>query len=149
MSPTTETDRKNWALLVLALAEGRPFSPVQLQKSLFLIGKKLPSSEMPANFYRFEPDNYGPFCGEIYDDVRELAAERLAFITRAPGNYLEYAATDKGIAQGKNVAESLPKDVVEYCQKLIDWVRGQSFRSLVSSIYREFPEYKTNSIFQE
>lgn len=140
--------RKNWALLVLALVGGGALSPVQLQKSLFLIGKKM-SKLMPNDFYSFEPDNYGPFCGQIYDDVRALASEGLVSVSRASGNYLQYAATEQGIARSKAICGMLPTEAVEYAKQLVRWVRAQSFRGLVSAIYREFPEYKTNSIFQE
>jgi hypothetical protein len=144
-----EADRKSFTLWVLALAEGRLFSPVQLQKSVFLIAKKLPSSLLPSNFYQFEADNYGPFCGAIYDDVRALAAEGLASISPAAGNYPQYSATEEGVLQGKAFAERLPSEVVEYCRNLVRWVRAQSFNGLISAIYREYPEYKVNSIFQE
>ena len=31
--------KKDWTLLAIALADGQPLSPVQLQKSVFLFGK--------------------------------------------------------------------------------------------------------------
>ena len=48
-------DRKDWALLAIANAgHGVSLSPVQLQKSLFLLGREL-GSKVGANFYDFQP----------------------------------------------------------------------------------------------
>ncbi len=54
-------DRKEWNLLVLAAAGGEPFQPVQLQKALFLLSRKIPPSFLGPDFYHFEPYNFGPF----------------------------------------------------------------------------------------
>jgi len=144
-------DRRKWVLLALALAEGKLLSPVQLQKTVFLFGELLrPTGVIPGDFYNFVPDNYGPFCGEVYDDIRELSDEGLVSIERSASDaYPQYAATEKGIAEGLAFAHTLPESVQDYCKQLAAWVRAQSFKSLVSAVYRQFPAYRANSIFRE
>ena len=46
--------RHDWLLLVLAAAEGDALSPLQLQKSLFLVGHGL-AGLVSTDFYDFQP----------------------------------------------------------------------------------------------
>jgi integrase len=84
-----------------------------------------------------------------------LALVRQALGHRSINSTMQYIGTSDGqaavagVLQGKAFAERLPSDVVEYCRNLVRWVRAQSFNGLISAIYREYPEYKVNSIFQE
>ena len=143
------TNKRDWVLLALALANGSPLSPVQIQKTIFLFGKLLSKEALPESFYEFSADNYGPFCGEIYDDVRQLAAEGLVSIGKPSyGNYFLYAATQEGIKQGMAFAKTLPSSVVDHARRIVVWVQAQTFRSLVAAIYQAYPEYRANSIFK-
>lgn len=145
--PTLE--KKDWTLLALALADGKPLSPVQLQKAVFLFQKMMPEETVTADYYNFTPYNYGPFSSAVYDDVNTLAEEGLAKVSYvASQGYRDYSATPEGVAAGKELAAKLPKDTAEYAGTLIDWVRQQSFTSLVSAVYQKFPEYKVNSVFR-
>jgi hypothetical protein len=77
---TVPLRKKEWTLVVIVLAGGRPLSPVQLQKSVVLVGELLPNNVLPEDFYVFEPYNYGPFCPEVYADAEKLAEEGLVQI---------------------------------------------------------------------
>ena len=145
---TTTLQKKDWTLLAIALAEGKPLSPVQLQKSVFLFGKLLPSEALPEDFYEFAPYNYGPFCSEVYRDAEELAQAGLVQISSvATHSYSQYSATPAGIAEGYRVRELLPSNVDEHAQAIVEWVRAQTFKALVSAVYEKYPEYRTNSVF--
>lgn len=73
-------ERKDFLLLAVAAGE-EPLTPVQLQKSLFLISEaNLAAVTTPL--YEFEPYHYGPFCPSIYDDVISLKNEGL--VIRVP-----------------------------------------------------------------
>lgn len=142
-----ELTNREWTLLAIALAEGKPLSPVQLQKSVFLFGKQMPEV-VSEDFYDFAPYNYGPFCSDVYADVEVLAQEGLAtIITPVNRKYSEYCATPEGISKGRELVELLPGQAVGRAQTIVDWVRKQSFKSLVSAVYEEYPDYKVNSIF--
>jgi len=121
-------------------------TPAQLQKALFLLGKK---GKVGGSFYNFRPYNFGPFSAEIYQDAELLEAEGLVRIDRKePGRpWALYAATADGIA----AADSIKVDgkTRDYLQRLVEWARSLSFQQLVSAVYREFPEQRVNSVFVE
>jgi hypothetical protein len=140
--------KKDWTLLAIALAEGKPLSPVQLQKSVFLFGKLLPDEVLPEDFYEFAPYNYGPFCPEVYRHAEELAEEGLVQISSvATHGYSQYSATPEGLTEGQRLARLLAPDVAEHAYAIVEWVRAQTFRGLVSAIYEKYPEYRANSVF--
>ena len=58
---TATLQKKEWTLLVIALAGGRPLSPVELQKSVFLMGQLLPNEVLPEDYFEFVSYNCGPF----------------------------------------------------------------------------------------
>jgi uncharacterized phage-associated protein len=142
--------KRDWTLLAISLAEGQPLSPVQLQKSVFLFGELLPRKALPEDFYKFVAYNYGPFCPEVYEDAETLAEEGLVQISSVTAHgYSQYAATPEGIAEGERLRELLPSRVAEHAKAIVDWVRAQSFRGLVSEIYRRYPKYRVNSVFAD
>ncbi len=145
---TSALGNRDWTLLAMALAGGKPLSPVQLQKSVFLFGKLLPDEVLSREFYEFVPYNYGPFCSDVYRDAEELAEEGLAQINAVTTHsYSQYSATPEGITGGNRLRDLLPPDAAEHAQVIVDWVRAQSFRGLVSAIYEKYPEFRANSVF--
>jgi uncharacterized protein len=138
--------RRDWNLLVLAAAEGQALSPVQFQKALFLISRNLPG-EVGENFYDFQPYNYGPFDADVYNDALSLVPEQLAAVSKSPQGWTEYSATPNGLARAKQIAEALDPKVSSYVERLVKWVRSQSFPALVRAIYHKYPEMKVNSVF--
>lgn len=138
--------RRDWTLLALAAARGRPLTPAQLQKALFLLGKK---GKVGGAFYNFRPYNFGPFSAEIYQDAESLEAEGLVRIDRKePGRpWALYAATADGISAADRI--KVDGKTREYLVRLVDWARSLSFQQLVSAVYREFPEQRANSVFVE
>lgn len=145
---STTLNKKDWTLLAIAFAEGKPLSPVQLQKTLFLFGELLPRQALPEDFYEFEPYNYGPFCSAVYRDAEALAEENLAQIGSAPTHgYAQYSVAFGGEIEGESLAALLPQDILAHAREIAEWVRAQSFRGLVSEIYRQYPAYRVNSVF--
>lgn len=142
--------RRDWCLLVLGAAGGAALQPVQLQKSLFLIGEnvKPTASGHSRGFYAFEPYDYGPFDSDVYADAEWLAAEGLAMITQHPrGSFRQYAATPEGVRRAQALAETLPIEVREYVQSVVDWARARSFNEIVRAIYKKYPEQRARSVF--
>lgn len=145
---TAALQKKDWTLLAIALADGKPLSPVQLQKSVFLFERLLPENALPEDFYEFVPYNYGPFCPEVYKDAEELADEGLVQISSvATHSYSQYSATPAGVAEALRLAKRLPPRVAEHARIIVEWVRAQTFKGLVSAIYEKYPEYRANSVF--
>jgi uncharacterized protein YwgA len=140
----------DWLLLVAHLARPHSLQPVQLQKVLFLLDKKLaPGQKLVERIYAFEPYDYGPFDSTVYSDAEAFAEQGLMQIQRQPGQtYRRYAATDAGSARAQQIAQQLSPPVVGYAQQVVTWVRTLSFNQLVSAIYTEYPEMKANSVFR-
>jgi hypothetical protein len=50
---------------------------------------------------------------------------------------------------GLELAKELPQEATDYIKSAGEFVRRLSFNKLVSSIYKEYPEMRANSIFRE
>jgi hypothetical protein len=137
--------RSDWTLLVLAAAEGAPLQPVQLQKVLFMLGKRLPH-EVADHFYHFEPYHYGPFDADVYRDAEYMAAQGL--VTIGAGRWKTYAATPSGYVRAQKLAAERPA-AARFVGQLVGWARSLSFEQLVKSVYAEFPEYRVRSVFRD
>lgn len=142
-------NREEWALLVIAAADGAPVTPVQLQKSLFLIGREFPEAVGPS-FYRFVPHNYGPFDSDVYADADLLAKRGLVAIQCPPGQgWAEYSCTRAGMDRSAELRAGLDANLVDYIQQVVSWTRKQTFTGLVRAIYAKYPEFRANSVFRD
>lgn len=141
---------KDWTLLVIASAAGRPLTPVQLQKSLFLISRNLsPEHLRVESFYIFKPYDYGPFNQQIYNDAQQLRDEGYIIIDPDDGvRYRDYAATLPGLERSSELQRQLDGPTSEYLDAVVNWVRSLSFKALVQAIYKHYPDMKVNSVFR-
>ena len=138
---------EEWTLLAINAAKEQGLSPVRLQKALFLLGRHLPS-DLGESFYSFTPYNYGPFDSEIYEDARKLAAKGFININQSPGQrWVEYQITASGIQVASQLNQAAPQQVVEYLNTVVSWTLSLSFQQLVGAIYKMYPEFKVNSVF--
>lgn len=139
--------RKDWTLLAVEAAGVQGLSPVQLQKTLFLLGKEMPEAVGNA-FYQFQPYHYGPFDHGVYADAEQLAKAGEVEITHRKGeNWNRYVITRDGTVRASFVKREAPA-AFEYVCRLVEWVHGQTFQSLVTAIYAKYPEMRKNSVFQ-
>ncbi len=144
----TIMERSDWTILALAAAGGEPLTPVQLQKSLFLLGAKLPD-EVGDSFYEFSPYNYGPFSSDVYADAEELSERGLVRIEHKPGRtWVEYAATPEAIQRTRELHRVASERAVAYLESAVHWCRKLTFRQLVEAVYVAFPEQRVNSVFR-
>jgi hypothetical protein len=139
--------RRDWTLLAIAAAEGSPLTPVQLQKSLFLLGRGVPQA-VGAEFYQFEPYDYGPFDAAVYRDAEALAAEHLIEIERPLGlRYSVYRSTPEGQGLAVGLRQRAPTRAVDYLSTLVRWTRSLTFAQLVRAVYAAYPEFRVRSVF--
>lgn len=142
--------RDEIALVVLALAKGKPFTPVQIQKSLFLASDKVKDAFRHDSRYDFQPYDYGPFDWQVYSDVEGLERQGLAEINQQSGTrWRTYAATDRGLTEGRRLAEKLTEEQRKVLGRIVDLVRSLSFNDLVSAIYRAYPKMRERSVFRD
>jgi hypothetical protein len=57
--------RSELILALLAAAEGRPYTPVQIQKAAFLVTRNLPQVMGEEQPFEFVPYDYGPFDADV------------------------------------------------------------------------------------
>jgi hypothetical protein len=140
--------RRDWTLLAICTANGQGLSPVQLQKTLFLLGRELPDTVAPA-YYEFKPYHYGPFDSTVYSDADRLAEAGYVAITQRDGeSWSRYLATAQGCERAETLKQEAPPAAVAYLQRVVEWALRQSFQQLVRSIYAKYPEMRANSVFQ-
>jgi uncharacterized protein YwgA len=145
----SEMERKDWLLFTLNAAGGAGLTPAQLQKSLFILGCELPDS-LGGDFYQFSPYNYGPFSKQVYDDAERLAQDGLVTIAQAPGmRFSEYVITWRGQEAAERLKGRADHRAITYLERVVNWARKQSFSELVRAIYRKYPQYRVNSVFQD
>lgn len=143
-------NRRELILTILAAADGRTYTPVQMQKSVFLICDQFPEIINEGPGFNFEPYDYGPFDAAVYSEIDQLARSGKAVIAPSgSGNWNTYAASDRGVEEGWQLSHSLNKDVSDYIEKVSEWVRSMTFSKLVRSIYDAYPQMRANSIFRD
>ena len=141
--------RQDLVLALLATAEGRPYTPAQIQKAVFLISKNTPQVINEGPQYNFVPYDYGPFDAAVYVDLDSLAKKAEAVVTPSGfGRWNTFAASDQGLVRGKQVLAQVQPNIAKYIENVSTWVRAQTFSGLVKSIYEAYPDMKVNSIFR-
>jgi uncharacterized protein len=143
-------NRRALVLAILAAAEGRTYTPVQIQKSVFLVCDQFPHLIDEGPQFNFQPYDYGPFDSDVYSVIDVLRSDGLAVVAPSPsGNWNTYAASDAGIDEGDEVLNNaMGDDARKYVRAVSDWVRSLRFKSLVKSIYEAYPHMRANSIFK-
>jgi hypothetical protein len=139
--------RRDWVLLVIAAAQGKAMTPAQLQKALFLIGQEHPEA-VGEDYYDFIPYDYGPFCVDIYHDAIRLRLEDKVQIVNN-GRWNDYYATPIGMKSAAELREGLSTELGEYIDRTVSWIRRLSFQELVREVYKRYPHFRVNSIFQD
>ena len=143
-------NRRDLVLAILGAADGRTYTPVQIQKAAFLVCKHFGNVIDEGPGFNFEPYDYGPFDSDVYAEIEALYRAGEAVIApSAHGNWNTYAASDAGIERSGDLLYGvLGEEASSYIYKISNWVRSLSFKSLVRSIYEVYPEMRANSIFR-
>jgi len=134
-------------LAVMAAGEiGAHFSPVRIQKILFLVDREIPQS-VGGPLFNFKPYDYGPFDKEVYQVLNTLCDKGKVFV-RPLRWYQSYGLTDLGHKNGQKILASLDEDSREYIRAAVDWAFKLEFEQIVSAIYQRYPDMKQRSAFQ-
>ncbi len=140
-------ERRDWLLLTIDAGREKGLTPVQLQKSLFLLGQTFPK-QVGSSFYKFVPYNYGPFCMDIYNDAESLQQQGLIEIRRASKRWPEYRVSPAGAQQAEKLRGKIPTSVIKYLMDVVSWTQSQTFPELVRTIYEAYPTFRTHSVFR-
>ena len=140
----SKLSRSDILLAIIAAADGRELTRVHLQKVAFLVSEEYEGS-LPADFYRFDKHNFGPFCIEIYNDTDML--HYWGWIKIRPG--AEKRQDRYSIAAAVNLdGMRIDEELLRYIRDTVAWVADMSFSEIVRAIYWLYPEYRENSIFK-
>ncbi len=139
-------DRMEIMLAALASGAREEFTPVQLQKMMFLIDKNV-GPALGGPFFDFQPYDYGPFDAGVYNQFATISDLEMAEFD-GDGKNRRYRLNDEGRARAKEVLDQLTPEVREYFKNVAEFVQKLSFTALVSSIYKKYPEMKVNSVFR-
>ena len=139
-------NRQDWLLLAIAQAGGKGLSPIQIQKTMFLLRMEA-ADYVGQRFYTFKPYNYGPFSSVIYKDV-DLLVFSGVLREQQSNNYNIYVATTAGRDRAKTLIQQLDEKPKHYLVKLVRWVTSIGFAQLLRSVYAKYPKYAVNSLFQ-
>jgi uncharacterized protein len=143
-------DRKYWLLMALDIASATGLTPAQLQKVLFLLGQETPQWLGTQDFYNFVPYNYGPFSKSVYVDAEVLAQAGMVNIRKIPGvSFSVYEITASGIERAKILEREADARALQYLRSVVPWAQRLTFSELISSIYRKYPAFRVNSVFQD
>jgi hypothetical protein len=141
----------DWVLLAIDASPAKSLSPVQLQKALFLFSRNLDDRQRRTDgFYEFEPYDYGPFDRTVYVDAEGLehSGDIVIDSPNSTGRR-RYLATPSGSARAALTRRSLSSEALEYLDRVAGWVTRLTFNGLVKAIYKEYPEMRTKSVFQD
>ena len=131
--------------LLLAIGDGM-LEPVQVQKLMFVFAqeeKSVPDTEA----YEFVPYNWGPCSFEIYDDLEMLIDKELVERLMTVRRWHKYKLTDAGKSRLKQLHKKADKHLMNRLAYWHEWVTSKSFRTLLTEVYREYPEYAIASRF--
>ncbi len=135
-------------LAALASSKGEAFSPVQIQKLLFLVDRRI-GREIGGPFFDFVPYSYGPFDRGIYDVLGALIRKGLVAELNGPTDrWKVYAPTSSGQGRGEETLSGIPDKFRSQIKDLSAYVLKISFRDLISAVYLAYPEMAVNSVFK-
>ena len=135
-------------VLLMVDAIGGVVTPVQLQKSVFLVSAE-GLDGIPASLYDFKPYHYGPFDRQVYTDADRLYQDALVLRTSSrDGAWTDTMIVRGGWEAAQELRSRLPSQTLKRIDAIAGLVRSKSFPELVKHIYEKFPEYRENSVFQ-
>lgn len=140
-------DKQSVILAAFSTLKDKDFSPVQIQKLLFLIDKNI-GDQIGGPFFQFLPYDYGPFDSDIYSVLNQLTEIGLLDSIETNRGWKRYRLTPNGIVTGQKALSTLDKKFQEYVSTLSKFVSDLTFSQLVSAIYKAYPEMKVNSVFR-
>lgn len=134
-------------MVAMSPAGTSSFTPVQIQKLVFLVEDRL-GKALGGSSFRFQAYDYGPFDKAVYRALESLSERGHVDISWDLAGLRRYSLTDSGEKAAKVLTKKITdKDAARGIRRLCDWVQDQSFSSLVAAIYKAYPKMRENSVF--
>lgn len=138
-------EKKEWIIATMAASKEELWTPVQIQKALFLVAQNVPDAEEAGGF-EFVAHHYGPFDVTIYHELEKLEMEGIAHIFPTP-HPRRFGLSREGQRLGQVYLSQLDDSVAGYIRRVAEFVHKLSFGALVRAIYKAYPHMKENSVF--
>lgn len=136
--------RSDWTLLAIASVGDDTIDPVELQKSLFVLGEE-EEEVVGSDFHNFLPYVYGPFTATVFLDASDLVKKELVTLDAA-GGIPRYRASPKGLEETRRLCEEEPR-AAQYLSCVVEWAERLTFSELVSAVNLKYPDEHRDSIF--
>lgn len=121
--------REDWTLLSIACSD-RSLLPIQLQKALYLLGRRYPNV-VGNSFYEFRTVSAGQFSEDIYTDVDALESAGLITIDQAQDDASRrYKTTAAGSARAKALEKAVRPEVIVYLRSVVSWASAHTVEQL-------------------
>jgi uncharacterized protein len=141
--------RKELILASMVTCSGHTYTPVQLQKMLFLLDRRA-AVELGGPHFNFTPYHYGPFDKSVYDELDSLEHDGMVEVIREPHlKVRRYRLLPAGDLAGIGLLDTLDDKMKDFLHRVSSFVRNSTFAQLVSSIYQAYPEMRVNSVFDD
>ncbi len=140
---------KQGEIVLAALAGGgwnNGFSPIQIQKTLFLIDEEA-AEYIGGRCFNFAPYHYGPFDQAVYSTLDDLESQGLVEQINT-GRHRKFVLTKDGFNAGSKILKSMDPKPKNYIRRVAEWARSLSFQELVAAIYHKYPNMREKSVFR-
>lgn len=134
-------------LAALSSSGGHRYTPVQVQKLMFMVDREL-SGLIGAPRFKFRPYDYGPFDKQVYFELDKLARKGFVRIDTESSRVRTFSLTQDGRKAGEAALGKFSGPAQDYIRRASDFVTKNSFSRLVAAIYKAYPEMRVNSVFQ-
>jgi len=136
-------EKHDWLLLAI----GDKIEPIQLQKTLFKFAKESGAPEQ--ELYTFIPYNWGPCSLEIYDDLGQLRDEGLVEFVPSGRGWNFYHLTKTGVEKADKLRKEAKHTFLKKLEAARSYVTSRDFETLLSDVYKEYPDFASESLFEE
>lgn len=146
----SEADVDRSDVVLGALAAGGSdarYSPVQIQTLLFLIDREIPE-DIGGPHFDFQPYHCGPYDPAVVAVAKRQAGDGKVVVD-GNGPFEVYSLSEPGLREGLAALKRMPRAASRYVAKASEWVLSQTFGTLVSAIYRQYPDMAQNSRIPE
>ncbi|MBI4480044.1 MAG: hypothetical protein HY651_08490 [Acidobacteria bacterium] len=137
-------------LLLFLAAKQAKIDPIRIMKGQFILAKETPAAWLPAEMrYEFVPYSFGPCSFQIYSDLDWLEHQNLITAAEVPDQSWKYYVTAAvGNQEVQRLRTDLGHELVNYIAEVRNFVDSLDFRSLLTAVYRKYPDYAVKSVFR-
>jgi len=135
--------------MILELSKGHALTFEQIQKALFIVQHQMPDGVKNRPQFEYEPFHFGPHAPAVQENVTELVREKMAHVAPGRDGDKVYSITANGSKLAAAMHYDLGRDVIQYTERIIDWIRATPAEKVVLEIIKKYPEYQMQSAYRK